>query len=382
MKIILLLLLLVPFASLIYAENSPDYTEAKLEWSKHNFGIINGTGTAKIILTDFDAPNLPNYIDTVTVFVYSDSFPEGIDLELYETEKNSGIFERTFSLSDTRSAPSILYAVEGDTAIVTYFDDTLPSDHVFSEIYLNETTLIGLLGYPLERVPATNARIDDLNDNPVVSPYVGEQVVLLSDIVNQQDHTQKFIWLAQVVDDQRKTVSLAWIDGTLNPESHFSPSVSWIPERVGDYTVTMFVWQSIDNPTALSPPVELEFSVIQESPSHGGPPIPFYDSELMLSFDSSIYHPVLGDDSPLMYKETGESVLDETNCDRYAFWMTKHQKEKIELHEDYSRYPPWGNQIFPLVDYCLENGDLKKIIAENKIYWSFYRTDGGVENEN
>ena len=62
--------LLIPFTIESYAGNSFDYSEAKLEWSQHNFGIINGTGTAKIILTDFDVPNIPTYIDRVTVFVY------------------------------------------------------------------------------------------------------------------------------------------------------------------------------------------------------------------------------------------------------------------------------------------------------------------------
>ena len=125
-----------------------------------------------------------------------------------------------------------------------------------------------------------------------------------------------------------------------------------------------------------------QFCPKEESPSHGGPPIPFYDSELMLSFDSSLYRTVFGVGSPLYYKETSKPVLDEVNCDRYAYWMTEHQKEKINMYEDYPRYPPWGNQIFPLVDYCLENGDLVKFTVENKIQWSFYRIDDGIENEN
>lgn len=266
MKIIiyLLMLLLIPFVIESYAENRLDYAEAKLEWSEYNFGIINGTGTAKIILTDFDVPNIPTYIDRVTVFVYSDSFPEGIDLTLYETEKNSGVFERIFSLSDTRSAPSVLYAREGDTAIVEYRDDTLPSDHAFSEIHLRETTLIGLLGYPTERLPVTNPRIVDLDENRLDFPILGEQILLQSDIASQQDTPQKFIWLAQTVDSQKRVQSLSWINGTINPQSSFSPSTSWIPQSAGEYRTTFFVWESIDNPTALSPPVEMEFVILTE----------------------------------------------------------------------------------------------------------------------
>ena len=265
MKTILFLsLLLIPFATLSYAENSIDYTEAKLEWSQHNFGIINGTGTAKIILTDFDVPNLPNHIDTVTVFAYSDSFPEGIDLTLYETGKNTGIFERAFSLSETRSAPSVLHVMEGDTAIVTYFDNTLPLNHEFSEIHLMETTLIGMLGYPIERLPASNARIIDLGGNEIDSPAIGEQVLLMSDIASQEDHPQEFVWIAQTMDSKKTTVSLSWINGTINPQSSFSPSTSWIPQETGNYRTVFFVWESLDNPTALSPPVELEYTVVKE----------------------------------------------------------------------------------------------------------------------
>ena len=125
-----------------------------------------------------------------------------------------------------------------------------------------------------------------------------------------------------------------------------------------------------------------QFCPKEENPPQRMPLIPSYDSELMQSLDSSLYYPVLGMGSPLVYKETSKPVLDETNCERYAFWMTEHQIEKIHLYEDYPRYPPWGNQIFPLVGYCLEQGDLAKIITENKIYWSFYRIVDRVENEN
>ena len=44
----------------------------------------------------------------------------------------------------------------------------------------------------------------------------------------------------------------------------FCPSASWISQKQGDYTATMFVWESIDNPTALSPLIQLRFTVISE----------------------------------------------------------------------------------------------------------------------
>jgi hypothetical protein len=266
--IIFFSLLIVPFVSDSFAKDNQDqYTEAKLEWSQYNYKIENGTGTAKIIVTDHDMNKISNYIDTVEVFVYSDSFPEGITITLYETLKDSGVFERTFTLSENRSAPSVLYVREGDTAISTYTDSTLPSDHVFSEVHLLETTLIGSKGPPLERVPASNARLTYIDRNPIESPIIDRQILLTSDIANQQDHEQKFVWIAQVTDENKTVVSLSWIDGTLNPETSFSPSTSWIPQREGKYSVVFFVWESLTNPSALSPPIELEFTVIGETPN-------------------------------------------------------------------------------------------------------------------
>jgi len=41
----------------------------------------------------------------------------------------------------------------------------------------------------------------------------------------------------------------------------FSPALSWIPTQAGTYTATAFVWESVDNPTALSPPVSTTVTV-------------------------------------------------------------------------------------------------------------------------
>ena len=66
---------------------------------------------------------------------------------------------------------------------------------------------------------------------------------------------------------KKKTQALSWIEGTLNSNESFSPTTSWVPTKEGDYHVVFFVWESVTNPTALSPPVELDFTVSNESPA-------------------------------------------------------------------------------------------------------------------
>lgn len=266
-------LLIIPVAVLIFVFVIPysfagsDNTEPVLTWSQANYRVTNGTGTATIIVNDNDKNEISFFVEEVNVFVYSDSSPEGITLTLYETEKNSGTFKRTFSFSDSRSAPSILLAREGDTAIVVYTDKPLPDDYLYQTIDFTATALIGSTGPPLERVPASNARITDIQGNFLGIAVVDKQALLTSDIVNQQvSRNQTFAWLVQVIDSEKKTQALSWIEGTLNPEESFSPTTSWIPEKEGDYHAVFFVWESVTNPTALSPPIELDFTVSYESP--------------------------------------------------------------------------------------------------------------------
>ena len=72
---------------------------------------------------------------------------------------------------------------------------------------------------------------------------------------------QDFAYLIQIQDGDGVTVSLSWIAGSLPSGHQSSPSGSWTPTDVGTYTVTTFVWESINNPTALSPTLSIDVSV-------------------------------------------------------------------------------------------------------------------------
>ena len=88
-----------------------------------------------------------------------------------------------------------------------------------------------------------------------------QQVQITADLANGQDRDQPFAYLVQVQDGNGVTVALAWISGTLAPGQSFSPALSWTPSASGTYDITAFVWESVDNPTALSPPVSTTITV-------------------------------------------------------------------------------------------------------------------------
>jgi hypothetical protein len=90
---------------------------------------------------------------------------------------------------------------------------------------------------------------------------VDQQVQITADLTNGQDREQRFAYLVQIQNSNGVTVSLAWITGSLTAGQSFSPALSWTPAEAGTYTATVFVWESVDNPTALSPPVSVNITV-------------------------------------------------------------------------------------------------------------------------
>lgn len=91
--------------------------------------------------------------------------------------------------------------------------------------------------------------------------FVDEQIMIMADISNNQDTQQNFAYITQVRTDKDVVISLSWLTGSLSPRQSFSPAQSWIPTESGTYHIQVFVWESIDNPSALSPPLSMTVNV-------------------------------------------------------------------------------------------------------------------------
>ena len=117
----------------------------KVQWLEAIY-LPSETGVVRVIDPDMNLN--PEKVDNIGIDVWSDSHAKGFTSTATETGVSTGVFERTFTLSEERSAPNVLYVREGDTATVTYTDKTLPLEHPFSEIILMDTTLIGRSARP------------------------------------------------------------------------------------------------------------------------------------------------------------------------------------------------------------------------------------------
>ena len=106
---------------------------------------------------------------------------------------------------------------------------------------------------------AAGSMQEDSEDNGYIS--IDKQIQIIADVNNSQDRVQPFAYLVQIQDENDVTISLAWLTGALSPKQTLSPALSWIPEKSGTYSATIFVWESIDNPDALSLPLNLQINV-------------------------------------------------------------------------------------------------------------------------
>ena len=250
-----------------FSEDETVFTSSIIRW---NIGDVqwleasypaSGTGVLRVIDPDMNLN--PEAVDNFDVNIASNTDASGITLTVTETNEATGIFEGTVFFTTTGgSSGHRLRVSEGDTVTADYADGTLPLPYTTNDqVSITSTTIIGTIVPPLERAPATNLRIVDTFGSSIDAVSIDQQVQITADLSNGQDRDQDFAYLIQIQNSEGVTVSLSWIAGSLSPDQSFSPSASWTPTSAGTYDVTAFVWESIDNPTALSPPLTIDVSV-------------------------------------------------------------------------------------------------------------------------
>ena len=251
-----------------YTENETVLGSAPIRW---NIGEVQwleasypATGTGTIRVIDSDMNLNPEAVDNFGIDVWSDSDAGGINLTVTETGEMTGVFEGTVFFSTTNeSSGSRLLVGQGDTVTAEYEDNTLPNPYTIAdELDVTATVIIRTVVPPLERVSMNECKTVDSFGNQFTNVTVNQQIQITCDLANSQDKEQQFTYLVQIKNSNDDvTVNLSWITGTLLPGQMLSSSLSWIPQTPGTYDATVFVWESINDPTPLTNPVSLTVNV-------------------------------------------------------------------------------------------------------------------------
>ena len=244
----------------LVASASIRWNVGQAQWLEADYAA---TGSGVVRVVDPDMNTNPDAVDDIEIVVYSDTFLGGIDLTATETQESSGVFEGVVEFDPyAASQGHRLQVSEGDIVTAAYDDETLPKpDGRGDSLAVTATALIGSAVPPLERVSASNLAMVDASGSMMPSVSAGQQIQITADLTSGQDTDQYTTYLVLVEDGDGVPVHISWISGSLGAGKTFSPSQSWTPDAAGSYVVTVFVWESVTNPTALSPQLSITIDV-------------------------------------------------------------------------------------------------------------------------
>ena len=82
--------------------------------------------------------------------------------------------------------------------------------------------------------------------------HVGSQIGVQSILTNHGKSEQKFSYVVQVLDKNGATDFLEVFSASMLPNQSFTASQVWIPKTTGQYTVQVFVWDSLSSAIPLT----------------------------------------------------------------------------------------------------------------------------------
>ncbi len=214
-----------------------------------------------ITVTDLDQNKVSATIESVNVVVSTDTWSIGQNVTLPETTASSGIFEAKVKIvSGIPATTNEVRGTVGDTITVSYKDRSNSTGLVSNVV---TTGIVGVSLPPLERVPAGTPATVDASGNAVSTLTTGSVSVIQTPVTNDDSVTHIFTYIVQIKDANGVVVSINWIQGlSLASGSSTTPGISWTPDSAGQYTVEVFVWESLSNAVALSPVSTLTVTVV------------------------------------------------------------------------------------------------------------------------
>ena len=235
-----------------------NYHVGKASLDKPSYGFGD---QARVTIEDPDMNRNPDTVDTVSARIWSDTDRGGLFVTLRETGARTGTFEETMTFTnDDASSGTRLKVSDGDTLVLKYTDDTLPppaklaADGIETvevrEIFAN--SVFGNKQMLQETVSSSEPSLLNTSGESISKILAGEHLIVRSEIANNRNMKQPFAYIVQIKDTDGTTVSLSWLSSELTPTGSSTVTQSWLPPTAGRYSIEVFVWDNLTNPTVLS----------------------------------------------------------------------------------------------------------------------------------
>lgn len=241
-----------------------DVPSLGISWSSYGYPP-NGQGT--VVITN---PDLESTQEEISIKVWSDSDKEGIIILGHKVQEDSNEFKGIVNFTTNEmSTESKLHVSEGDTITAEYS----LNDNEGNPKTITATTMIPTFALPLERMEQFGIRVTDIYDNELAQPIPkGYPVLIRTDLENNLENDETFAYIVTIQKKEDgeivEEINLGALQGKMVPGQKMSCSLSWTPNANGIYIASVFIWKSLDNPTAISPPSELEI-IVNDWPAEG-----------------------------------------------------------------------------------------------------------------
>ena len=102
---------------------------------------------------------------------------------------------------------------------------------------------------PLTHLVLSHPRIIDSLGQQVQEISLGTLIGIESEILNDSSKKATFTYVVQIKDSDGMTVFMSMVRNIIVfPDESLNPSVFWLCENNGNYTVEVFVWENMQNP--------------------------------------------------------------------------------------------------------------------------------------
>ena len=101
-------------------------------------------------------------------------------------------------------------------------------------------------------VTLTTPSMVDTSGQKISDFHVGTQIGVESILTNHGKSEQKFSYVVQVLDSNGGTDFLEVFSASMLSNQSFTASQVWIPKATGQYTIQIFVWDSLSSAIPLT----------------------------------------------------------------------------------------------------------------------------------
>ena len=110
-------------------------------------------------------------------------------------------------------------------------------------------------------ITLTAPKMVNTTGQELTSFQVGQQIGIESTLTNHSTHEQKFTYLVQVMNKDGAAEYLEGFSASMVSNQSFTASQIWIPKEPGQYTIQVYVWDSLTSGIPLTQVLQTQIVV-------------------------------------------------------------------------------------------------------------------------